>query len=171
MHFVVDTSYLDVLLDIDGYSSASARPLVLAHVRTLLEQGSVLYVPVPVVFEICNHIAHVVDGNVRLRLAEQFVAAVKSSISDGVPWKITAHYGDELLSSLAESLDIALTRFRADYVASRIGLTDVAIIREAERLATAMEIYPQPRPPVHILTNDRTLKAHEPEPQPDALLW
>jgi hypothetical protein len=87
---------------------------------------------------------------------------VESSLKNERPWIVTPA-GDpkEILPSL-------LARFEQKTVKKRVGLVDTFTAAEGERLK--ME-YRRMKAIVHLWTNDRALKAMEPDKEADPYFW
>lgn len=164
-HLVIDTGYLHHLLQVDGYSD----PISCAKVRGMFEKeakaGSVFYVSVPVVYELCNAISRVPDGGRRLQLATSVLDAISSSLENQSPWFIIPLEGDNSMVEWRASLELALGEFRWDFASQGIGLTDLTVLRHARDIARSNGTRPEPRPCVHIWTVDVALKCHEPDPE------
>jgi len=169
-HIVVDTGYLLHLFDVDGRSDIQGRDRVRALFVAEAREGSIFYVSVPVVFELCNFIAQVRDGASRRRLASQIKSAIEGSLSIAAPWTIAPFEGDDSMRDWVDVLSAALSEFDEEFVHQEIGLTDIAVLRCANKLKDLMTNRPHPQPHVHIWTLDRQLKAREPDAEVDAFL-
>lgn len=115
-------------------------------------------VPLPVVFEVANHIAGMPEGQ-RYERARTFVADIVDSI------RATREIFLVSPSPKPEDVTRLLEVFASDYVGRGIGLVDTAVIDEARRLKAKFA-----KPSVHIWTLDHALKAGEPDPEPDPFL-
>ena len=151
--FVIDTSYLLELFSVPGFSEESAVLEVKKRHEAAIEMTSRLYVPLPCIFELGNHIADVPDGNCRKQRGEALLETVKSSVEINNPWIITPATGIEFFPRLCDALV-------KKYISQQIGLTDTSIIEEANRLKKK---YRKSNLKVHIWTKDTTLKAYEPD--------
>ena len=159
--YIIDTSYLAVLFKIPKYYSDEGHIAIKKLLKTAIESSSRLVVPYPCIFEIANHIAHVVDGDIRKDLAAKLYNTVSSSITEQAPWIIPPNKNNEEV--LIEICKI----FSERYAASLIGLTDTYIITEANAWKAK---YNSSKYKVHIWTTDGSLKAHEPDTEPDAFV-
>lgn len=153
---VVDTSYWLEWYGVPDFCDPVHMRQVRAKFAALKDvPGSRLFVPLPVVFEVANHIAD--SSGDRHRLAEQFKEHVLRALgsSAGVPFKVSPGVDPASLREL-------LAAFAGEFAAGKIGLSDTAIVYEARRLK---EKYGAACP-VHIWTKDCRLKAQEPDPEP-----
>lgn len=160
--FVVDTSYLLELYRVDGCCHGDAYSFVANKFRDNIDTGR-FFVPVPVLFELANHIADIHDVQRRRCLAEKLRDNIQSSLSEQTPWVIThatdARSLDDLLSALSESA----MRFSGEFSTQKLGLTDTTIILEAERLRKKFVSDSLRNYQIHIWTRHRELKAREPD--------
>ena len=168
---VVDTSYLLELFAVPGCSTDAGHEKVKAlFSRATAGNNEVLFVPVPVLFELANHIADVKDGTVRRNLANLFREIVEESLSANGLFTITPLLGDT--SSIQELLK-ALVQITEQFqinAASQLGLTDNVIIMEAKRLREKYANSSVKSYKVHIWTLHMELKAHEPDTEVNAFV-
>jgi len=157
---VIDTSYLLELFAVPEFCDEISVAEVKRRFKGAVQQKAIMYVPLPCLFELANHIADVRDGTRRKSLADSLVSTVESCASDGAPWLITPFDVIDTFPKLCRA-------FAGDYVSMGIGLTDTFTIREALRLKKK---YNGPLYRVHIWTKHRTLKAYEPDTEPEAFL-
>lgn len=163
--YVIDTSYLLEIYRVPGHSSQSFHKAVKVRLRKAVEAEARLYAPFPVIFELANHIAHVTDGTRRIALAKKLSEDIRSSAKSGIPWVITAQ-GPRQSVLLELSSLLKLTQdFETTYAAQGLGLSDIAVTKQAETLARRY-----PKFAVHIWTTDRGLKAREPQAEPHPLV-
>lgn len=118
---IIDTSILVNILDIPSMNQD--REIVLSEFRQLLDDEShILILPLATIIETGNHIAHIVDGNIRREKAKLMSDYLKKTANNDAPWQF---YGKELskedLIKLAEEFTDSATR--------RTGLGDLSIIR------------------------------------------
>lgn len=158
---VLDTSYLDEIYRVPSMSEPTAFAEIRERLTTEADRGSRLYVPVPTVFELANHVTQ--SGRGRVALARRLAADLRSSLEKQTPWIVVPAKDDDILGSTSRLLD-ALQEFEEVFVAQSVGLTDVSVVHEARRLKTK---YRSRAWAVHIWTRDAQLKAHEPDPEPD----
>ena len=151
--FIIDTSYLLELFKVPGHSNVQSNREVKERFENAVKNNSRLYVPLPCIYELANHIAHVDDGNERQRLANVLYETIESSIQDGIPWNITPSTGLEELPKIFQI-------FASEYVLQKISMTDTSIIQEAERLKKK---YKGSDFRVHIWTKEISIKAYEPD--------
>jgi hypothetical protein len=155
--YVIDTSYLDELFAIPGFSEVAASAEVRKRFAAAAELDALFIVPLPCLFEFADHLAVIPNGRVRLGLAEAVCRAVTSSFAEAQPWTITPSKG---LDAVPE----VLKRFAAEYVKQKIGLSDAFVIQEANRLKA--EYLTTRNYQVHIWTRDIALKSWEPDAEP-----
>ena len=151
--YVIDTSYLLELFKVPNYSNTSSITEIKNRFENEFESKSRFYVPLPCIFELGNHIADVNSCSVRKKLADSFYKTIKSCVEDSMPWIITP-------SASIEELPQLCRKFSEEFVIQRVGLTDTAVINEANRLK---EKYSSFNYTVHIWAKDSSLKAHEPD--------
>ncbi len=151
--FVIDTSYLLELFSVPGHSSSNAVKEIRIRFEKAIKNHSRLYVPLPCIYELANHIAHVDNGDMRKKIAGKIFETVKSSVEKRIPWNITPSTGFENLPDL-------LKMYAEEFVIQHISLTDTSVVLEAKRL---QKKYNDPQYFVHIWTKDKSLKAREPD--------
>lgn len=123
------------------------------------QRGCYFFVPFPVLYEVANSIAHIKDAPLRQRLATAFVATAKDSLAKGAPWTVCPA-GDGNISLLQkEHLLNLCDKFHHSSV-NCMGLTDVAILHEAERLKSQFTADGRH---VHIWTLDVALRKSQPD--------
>jgi len=159
---VVDTSYLVELYRVPGMFSEEAHVAVVGKFQGHVAANGRLYVPVPVIFELANHIADIRDGTIRHRLAAQLRSAVETSLDRQSPWIIVPMEARNILWDLTDALLDLCGAFAGEYAVQGIGLTDAAIIDFCKILVEARRDR-LPVPLVHIWTRDVALKAREPD--------
>ena len=159
--YVIDTSYLLELFAVPSHSTKEATDEIRSRFAAAAKSGARLYVPVPSIYELANHISHVSDGNVRRSLAKVVQKYVLSSLDDGTPWII-------IPSQQLDTFKKLIVSFVDNHVIQRIGLSDSTLIDEAHRLKR--DRYGGRGWRVHIWTKDEALKAWEPDSEPRAYL-
>ena len=157
---VMDTSYLLELFAVPGFCSKASVAEVKKRFERAVQEKASIYVPLPCLFELANHVADVKDGGRRKILADSLVSTVESCTSKGAPWIITPF-------DMGNALPRPCRAFAADYAPRGIGLTDAFTIGEALRLKKK---YNGPRYCVHIWTKDHALKACEPDTEAEPFL-
>jgi hypothetical protein len=160
--YVFDTSYLLELSDCGRDVVPAARDHIRKMFQTAAKAGARFVVPLPCLFELGDHIADVRHEKKRNELAEWLLHTVKSSLEDELPWIITPA-GDP-----KEVLPPLLSRFKNNTVKKQVGLVDTFTAQEAQRLKKE---YRKMKAVVHVWTNDRALKALEPDKEVDAYFW
>lgn len=160
--FILDTSYLIEIAGCGRDSNVEASKKILAMFRASLKARARFFVPLPCLFELGDHIADVAHGGRRSELAAWLVQTVRSSLECQSPFIITpAGNPTDVLPKLME-------RFLKDCPKSQLGLVDCFTVDEAIRVKTKISAL---KPKVHIWTNDRALKAKEPDEEQNAYLW
>ena len=156
--YVVDTSYLLEFANCDGFCVPAAVKEVRRRFKKESDRGARFFVPLPCIFELGNHIAAVKHNARRAVLARWLVETVSTALADGAPFRITpAGKPHEVLPEL-------MKRFAGLAAKRSVGLVDSFTITEAERLKCS-------KLRIHIWTNDRALKDHEPDKEPNPYLW
>ena len=145
---VVDTGYWVELFKIPQHYSETKHLAIKEKFAWAISQKATLYFPLPCVYELANHIAHVRDGTARKNLAEQLYQTVTNNPSI----LVTPACAVDELSKFIES-------FKKEYVTEGIGLADAAVIDAAWHLKN-------PNNQVHIWTLETAIKAREPDTEP-----
>ena len=157
--FVVETSYLCELYGLPGFSDqAFAERLQRRRAR---EDGARFHVPLSCLYQLCDHIADVPDGNRRRRLSFTVATDVRSSLREGIPWAISFPGGKHELPDVVSA-------FAANPGLLRLGLTNFDVVRVATDLKRKYGSSKGYR--VHIWTKVQALKAYEPDSEPDPLV-
>ncbi|WP_420637060.1 hypothetical protein [Candidatus Palauibacter sp.] len=157
---VLDTSYLCELYRVPGFHRSELPAQIEERIRMRGEDR--FYVPLGCLYELCDHIGDVADGGRRHEIAGQIVSDVETSLEDGLPWLIIP------AADVEAELPGLLRRFSEDPAHLEMGLTDSTVISKANRLREKYSTSLGYR--VHIWTTDRTLKAYEPDREPEPLL-
>jgi hypothetical protein len=147
---IVDTSVLLNILDVPKRSDQ--RQQVMTELRKLIRGKADLLLPLAAVFETGNHIAHVADGRMRRRCAEDFVLQVRKALTGEAPWVVTPLPSQDRIGALLDEF--------ADHAASGIGFGDIAIIDEWR---VQMNRWPQRR--VRVWSLDAHLSGHDTGPR------
>lgn len=159
--YVIDTSYLLEIFAVPGHSTKEPKDKIKIRIAAAAKSDARLYVTVPSIYELANHISHVSNGNTRRSLAERVRDTVLSSLDTGTPWTIIPSQQPDTFKKLIVS-------FVNNHVIQGIDLSDSTLIDEARRLKDTT--YRGPGWRVHIWTKDTNLKALEPDNEPDAYL-
>lgn len=161
--FVVDTCYIDELFRVDGWCKDQAHQPVKNKFSDAITNGYRLYVPLPVLFEVANHIASVSNTERRRELVNKFLVTVTSSVKKSNPWIITPPGDPTSIQELMAALEQNINRYASDFSMQTIGLTDTIVIMEAERLKKKYRAMMS----VHIWTTDKRVKTREPDKEPN----
>jgi hypothetical protein len=160
--YVIDTSYLLEVAACGRDSQPHTSKAVRERLQATRAAGGRFYVPLPCLFELGDHIADVVNGTRRKELAEWLVSTVEQCLREQTPWHITP------TASPNDVLPPLLAKFAEYSVKNNAGLVDTFAAMEAQRLKSD---FADLKAVVHIWTNDRSLKALEPDTESDPLLW
>lgn len=160
-NIVVDTSYLLEFFRVPIRSEEAYFDPIKNKFITAEKNKSRLYFTIPVLFELANHIAHVVDGNARTKLANNFCKTIADGTNDEYVFiNIVPCTQYAIANEFSHNLQNFTQHFAKDFVHQKLGFTDAAIVLEAERLKND-------RNNVHIWTLDNSLKAYEPDNEAD----
>jgi len=129
---LIDTSVLVEVLNVPGRNAH--REAVLEQLSKHIEDGDYLFLPMAVIVEAGNHIAHLSDGRLRRQTALRFVAEMQKAISGESPWH-PMRFPDtqHVLEWLADFPEKAM---------QSIGFGDLSIIKEWEMMC---RIHPMTR--------------------------
>jgi hypothetical protein len=132
VHFV-DTSILLELLAVPGKSQQPGP--VKQRLDELLSLGTQLVLPIAAVIETGNHIVQLPDGTSRRSCAERFVALLRMTAAERLPWVLhTVAWDERMLTKLCDGT--AMTGPFVDLAgAGVIGTGDLAILAECESYA------------------------------------
>lgn len=162
-YYVIDTSYLLELYRVDHCSEEEAHERVKAKFSEAIDARDRLYVPVPVLYELANHIADIKDSNNRKRLAKQLSQHVQTALEESTPWAIT-HLTDEAdVTVLMDALRKHAEHFAEIFALEKLGLTDTAVVLEAERLRKRYKSDNLRKYQIHIWTRHQAIKVKEPD--------
>lgn len=139
--YVIDTSYLLELYRVPGHSSKAFYREIASRLREAIEPDARLYAPFPVIFELANHIAHVEKGARRIALAEKLSGDIRSSAETGIPWVIAQGPNKNVLLELSGLLEW-IEDFGSAYAAQGLGLSDLAVVKQADALAQRIRSLP-----------------------------
>lgn len=167
---VVDTSYLLELFQVPNCSDAQGHEQVRLRFEQACDITHQLHVPLPVLFELGNHIADVKDGQTRRKLANLLVESVQSWLSGETPITIVSALDDaRTVGDFCAALNGLAGQF-ANLVPDRHGLTNTALVMEANRLREKYSDSSLRKYCVHIWTRESRLKALEPDAEVNAFV-
>lgn len=147
---ILDTSWLLELYKVPGDSDPQRFEGVREQAEDVAAQGR-MYVTLPVLFEVANHIVHVRNGHHRRRLITCFGKDVSTSLGDEAPWTVARALRNDIL--LRSRDFIALAKRFAEESATGYSLADISIIDLAQRLQKRQL-------KVRILAFDKQLEAY-----------
>lgn len=132
VHFV-DTSILLELLAVPGKSQQPGP--VKQRLDELVSLGVQLVLPIAAVIETGNHIVQLPDGASRRTCAERFVALLRLTATERLPWVLHSVAWDErMLAKLCDGTEMT-GPFVELASAGVIGTGDLAILAECESYA------------------------------------
>lgn len=161
--YVVDTSYQLELYRVDHCFEERAHNQVKSKFAQAIDSRDRLYVPVPVLYELANHIADIKDSSNRKRLAKRLSQDVNSALEESTPWTITHLKEKPDISALMNVLRNHAERFAEKFAVEKLGLTDTAVILEAERLRKRYRSDSLRKYHIHIWTRHKAVKLREPD--------
>ncbi len=167
---VVDTSYLLELFQVPDCSSAQAFEPIFQRFEKARHITDQLHVPLPVLFELGNHVADVKNGQERRRLANLLVESVDAWLSGNTPFTVVSSMND---ARTVEDFRAAVTGLTQEFrvlAPDRQGLTNASIALEAKRLRQKHKNSSLKTYAVHIWTTDKKLKALEPDAETHAFV-
>ena len=147
---ILDTSWLLELYRVPGYCKETRFRTVREKIDDVINAGGELFVTVPVLFEVANHVTHVRDGRRRRALSGKLRDDVKQSLDGSGPWTIVATGKDILLRS--EDVIRLAERF-LQTSGENYSFADISIIDLATTLQGKSRM-------VEILTFDEQLAAY-----------
>ncbi|CAG1021858.1 hypothetical protein DOJK_01288 [Patescibacteria group bacterium] len=163
-YIVVDTGYLVELFEVPDHCNQTDVIKIKDKFKIAKEQKYRLYIPIPVLFELANFIAHVKDGNIRRQLVSNFSETVKQGISSESTFlNIIPCTPFAIIDELKNSLEDFVQRFADEYSQQGLGFTDSAVLIEAQNLKNKYNL-------VHIWTKDEPLKPYEPDTEPNPFI-
>ena len=119
VHFV-DTSVLVELLNIPGFRNQHEE--VNAEYLRLDRAGDTFVLPVAVLIETGNHIAHVEDGRMRWKTANTFKALVERALDGTKNWNVMPEIRSDVLKTILEQIPLQAKQ--------KTGFGDVSIIEQ-----------------------------------------
>jgi hypothetical protein len=167
---VVDTSYLLELFQVPDCSSNRAYGPICKRFENARQITDQLQVPLPVLFELGNHVADVKNGQDRRRLAAMLVEAVDSWLSGETPLTIVSSMNDARTVQDFRDAVTGLTQEFKSLAPDRQGLTNAAIALDAKSLRSKYKNSSLKTYLVHIWTTDKKLKALEPDAEANAFV-
>ena len=119
VHFI-DTSVLVELLNIPSMNSRHTQAQ--EEYQALAKNGDVFVLPIAVLVETGNHIAHISDGNMRYQIATQFSSLVKKAVRSEDNWNTVPSISLEILEAIMQN-------FPAQAM-NHTGFGDISIIEQ-----------------------------------------
>jgi hypothetical protein len=164
-YIVVDTGYLLELFEVPNKcKEESDAKQIKAKFKTAKEQNHRLYIPILVLFELANHIAHVGNGYERLQLANKFSETVKQGINPEITYlNIIPCEAFAVASELSNNLEEFIQKFVDEFVQHGLSVNDSAVILEAKGLKTKNR-------KVHIWTTEKLIQSYEPDTEPNPFI-
>lgn len=125
--YFVDTSILCCLLQIPNFCEDHYHIVEEEFDRIGKSNGTML-LPVASILETGNHIAHVGDGNLRRKIAQEFSQYLRDTVNNKAPWTLI----ESDLSWTADDLRKYADEF-PDHAMREMGLGDASIIQAFEK--------------------------------------
>jgi hypothetical protein len=120
---LIDTSVFCNIVDVPGRNQQ--RLEVIARLKGLAREKTVLLLPLVVILETGNHIGQLADGGLRRQSSQRFVKQVGAALNGSAPWHPTPFVeANELRAWLADF---------PDHASRGAGLGDLSVIKEWER--------------------------------------
>ena len=129
---ILDTSWLLELYEVPGDSKPQRHESVLKQAKEAWLGRMNVYVTVPVLFEVANHIVHVRNGHHRRRLIVRLQKDLSASLRDEVPWVVVGALQNDILMREQDLIKLA-NRLVAES-GHGYSLADISIIDLAQRL-------------------------------------
>ena len=119
----IDTSIMTNLLEIPNRCDSATQ--IQIEFNRAVKAGDNLILPLATIIETGNHIAHIVDGNLRREIARKFSEFIRLSLDNVTPW----FYDNCELSK--NDLLFMIDNFPQKAM-EQVGMGDVSIIRQYE---------------------------------------
>ena len=128
---ILDTSWLLEFYRVPGDFEESRTPQVRKQAKELEKAECKLFVTVPVLFEVANHITRVRDGHRRRTLSEELLQNITSSFDENAPWTVVT-VGREILLRSQDVIHLASRFLEAS--GPNYSFADISIIDLADQL-------------------------------------
>jgi predicted nucleic acid-binding protein len=152
---VIDTGYLLELFKVPKHFNEHNHNEIKKRFEIAIEKKASLFLPLPCLYELANHIANVNNGAKRKELADKLYRQIFNAT-----FSLTITPANSI-----EKLPEFLKNFKDNYVIQNIGLVDAFVIHEARRLKAKKSTNQ-----VHIWTTDKEVKAYEPDNEENPFL-
>lgn len=119
VHFI-DTSVLVELLNVPGKNERYEE--VKAEYEQLAKHGDIFVLPIAVLIEAGNHIAHISDGNMRYQIADKFSAIVWKAAKSEDHWNVMPEIPIEVLEKILKQFP--------KQAAAETGFGDISIVEQ-----------------------------------------
>lgn len=119
IHFI-DASVLSELLNIPGMNDRHS--IAKQEYQELVRNGDTFILPVAVLVETGNHIAHIANGNSRRSIAKKFTAIAQKAIKMEDNWSVTPEIPRHIL-------EVIVNQF-PDQAVAETGFGDLSIIAQ-----------------------------------------
>jgi hypothetical protein len=160
--YFVDTSYLDELYAVPGFSDVQAIPQVRKRFELAWKAKDRLFVPLGVLLEFGNHIAKIRNDHDRAKWARhlhEVVVAALDPTKQSRPFVLTE-------APALDDTELLVRLWRDKHVNAPRELVDAATAEKAAAFKRERAM----GNPVHIWTRDQRLKRVEPDHEPDAFV-
>ena len=128
---ILDTSWLVELYRVPACFDESRTSRVLTETAEFVDTGGVLFVTVPMLFEVASHITRARDGSRRRILAEKFRNDIHNSLNRDYPWTIVT-VGTDILLRAPDVL--ALAEKFLEFTGPNYSFADISVIDLTEEL-------------------------------------
>lgn len=147
--YFMDTSILVNILQIPGMSQCQER--VMEDLKDYISRRAVLILPLATIIETGNHIAHISNGDIRLKCAKKMATFLQKTVAGEAPWTYNKNeLGAEELLHIASAFPEAALQLG-------MGTGDLAILEAYRKYKREYGRFIQ----VSIWSLDKHLKAYE----------
>lgn len=121
VHFI-DTTVMTALLKVPHHNSDERYEETKEEYELLEQNGDVFVLPVAVLVETGNHIAHIPDGNMRREIAKKLATLVREAMKANNNWNIIPEIPISVLEMILDQLP--------DQAMAGIGFGDISIVEQ-----------------------------------------
>lgn len=158
---ILDTSFLLELFEVPMDSNLDMSQEAINLMTEAIEGGYDIYVPLPVIYELANHIVDVKNSKIRNTLAERLKGTVIQAWNEKNPFTIIPCESSELIISELTNLPAICEKYKAS-IDQGLSLADCTTIDLAQRLKQRYKERSKPWK-THIWTAHKVLKSMEPD--------
>ena len=121
VHFV-DTTVMTALLNIPKHNSDERCMAAKEEYELLDKNGDVFVLPLAVLVETGNHIAHIPDGNMRREIAIKFVTLIREATKPKNNWNVMPEISVSVMGAILDQFP--------EQAMTGVGFGDVSIIEQ-----------------------------------------